>query len=109
MILPPKRNKNIGQSDKISLDLLQNMPRSTVVPSLRFKDGKLYVFNCNHTLNPNEMLQSSSQLKNRLTEKGMDRTAEIIFNSYEQPVIPSQCPRCLLQNIEKWCKNNFYK
>lgn len=97
-------DKNIIELDSVSEKLLQWSVHPTIVPSRRFKEGKLFVFNCNHILNSNEMLQNVNQVKKLLNSKKLPNTEKLVFNVYLLPKIPAQCPKCLLQRLEAYFK-----
>ena len=104
-ILPPPRQRGKGNLDEISLKFIQKSVNPTIVPSLRFKENKLFVFNCNHILNSDEMLQSVTMIKDFLTKKRLTNTGQFIFDIYLLKKIPAQCPRCLMQRLETYFKS----
>lgn len=92
------------QIDSFSTKLLQWSAHPTTIPSLRFKEGTLYVFNCNHILNENEMRGSIKKVQDLLKSKKFPNTGSLINDVYHLPKIPVQCPKCLLQRLEGFFK-----
>ncbi|OHT01390.1 hypothetical protein TRFO_31823 [Tritrichomonas foetus] len=104
-LLPPPPKKTRAVVDNFSVKLIQKNVHPAIVPSLRFKEGKLFVFNCNHVLNTNEMLQNVTRVKNFLISKKLPNTAQFVFDTYLLQKIPAQCPKCLLQRLEAYFKS----
>jgi hypothetical protein len=85
--------------DQRTAQLLQTTIDPTVVPSVRFKDGRLFVFNCSHILNGTEMLDAVTEVQRLCESHQLPVTAKLVFEVYRSPAIPAQCPRCLLHHL----------
>ena len=86
--------------DPLSARLLQGYNHSAVVPSLRFKEGRLFVFSCGHVLNKDEMLASVNEVKDLCATYGLSQVGQDIFDAYLAKSILMQCPRCLHQRLQ---------
>ena len=104
-LLPKIESPEQNSVDALSTRLVQKSNQSTVVPSLRFKEGRLFVFSCGHILNKNEMLASVNDVKKLCASHRLASTGQVIFDTYLMPAIPAQCPRCLYQRLQVKLRN----
>lgn len=105
-LLPKIESPEQNSVDALSTRLVQKSNQSTVVPSLRFKEGRLFVFSCGHILNKNEMLASVNDVKKLCASHRLASTGQVILiDTYLMPAIPAQCPRCLYQRLQAKLRN----
>jgi phage FluMu protein Com len=83
----------------VGLQMLQPTFHSVVVPSLRFKEGKLSVFNCTHILNPNEMLAGISEVEAKCEARRCPATGKLLADTYKGTTMHAQCPKCMAQRL----------
>lgn len=100
ILLPKPIPKPIEQNETLALSLLQKSLHSQVIPSLRFREGKLFVFSCGHLLNTNDMLSSVTMIQKYCESKGYPKTGKLIFDVYLVKKIPSKCPKCFLSHLK---------
>jgi hypothetical protein len=82
-----------------ALWLLRPTSHSVVVPSLRFKDGKLCVFSCRHILNAAEMSAAVAGIQRLCEANRYGDTGKAISDAYGEDCIPQQCPKCLIHHL----------
>jgi hypothetical protein len=85
--------------DSLTEQLLQSANHPTVVPSLRFKEGELLAFTCNHVWNQTEMNALVAELQRVCETARYPATGKYLGEIFGKPPIPSVCPRCLQQQI----------
>lgn len=85
--------------DSLTEQLLQSANHPTVVPSLRFKEGELLAFTCNHVWNQAEMQALVADLQRVCETARYPATGKYLAEIFANPPIPSVCPRCLQQQI----------
>jgi hypothetical protein len=81
------------------LQMLQPTFHSVVVPSLRFKEGKLSVFNCTHILSANEMLAGINEVQAKCEAGRYPATGKLLADSYKLTTMHAQCPTCMAQQL----------
>jgi hypothetical protein len=77
--------------DALSAQLLATTNHPTVVPSLRFKEGKLTAFNCGHVLNQRELEVGLTEVQRLCQTNRYPGTGKYLSDIYNDPPIP----RCM--------------
>jgi hypothetical protein len=98
-MLPEPMARGGNTVDRLPIQMMRKAARSIVVPSARFKEGKLFVFSCGHTLNGEEMLAKVSEIQKLCKRNDHPGTAAAILGGYLVQAIPVQCPKCLFQKL----------
>jgi hypothetical protein len=84
------------------LEMLQPTFHSVIVPSLRFKDGELCVFNCTHVLNASKMLAGINDIQMKCEAARYPATARLLSKAYRLQTMRAQCPRCMAQQLASY-------
>jgi hypothetical protein len=89
-----------------ALRLLRPAGHSVVVPSLRFKDGRLCIFSCRHILNAAEMAAAVAEIQKICEANRYGDTGKAISDAYGEGHIPQQCPKCLIHHIATYFQDH---
>jgi hypothetical protein len=82
--------------DYLANQLMQKVVnRAALVISLRFKEGRLLAFSCGHVLNEKDFEVGIEEVHRLCSEARYPLTGRTLADTYAQPKIPLQCPRCL--------------
>jgi hypothetical protein len=81
--------------DGLSAQLLATTNHQTVVPSLRFKEGKLTAFNCGHVFNQRELEVGLTEVQRLCQTHRYPGTGKYLSDIYSEPPIPAPCPKCM--------------
>jgi phage FluMu protein Com len=79
--------------------MLQPTFHAVVVPSLRFKEGKLAVFNCTHILNTSQKIAAINELQAKCDAARYGATGKLLAEAYKLQTIHAQCPKCMIQQL----------